>query len=131
MARVSILFLALGAVITLPACGAPPLSPKAQNIITVRDAGQVKECSSLGKIDADVGFSSGMGSAGVADNKQTRINNALREKTAELGGTHVLVDDGALAGTSQEAEAFKCGAAPATTPSTPPAAAPETAPASP
>jgi hypothetical protein len=130
MARVSILFLALGAVITLPACGAPPLSAKAQNIITVRDAGQVKECSSLGKIDADVGFSSGMGTAGASDNKQTRINNALREKTAELGGTHVLVDDGALAGTSQEAEAYKCGAA--TPPSTPPAAAePSAAPASP
>ena len=131
MARVSILLLALGAVVALPACGAPPLSPKAQNIITVRDPAQVKECSSLGKVNADVGFSAGMGGVGAADNKQTRINNALREKTAELGGTHVLVDEGSLTGTSQEAEAFKCGgtatpsggSAPAA-PATEPAAAP-------
>lgn len=137
MARVSILLLAVGAAITaLAACGAPPLSPKALNIVTVRDVAQVKECSSLGKVNADVGFSAGMGSVGASDDKQTRINNALREKTAELGGTHVLVEDSTLGGTSQEGEAYKCGSAapPATTSeaSAPPAAAdPAAAPASP
>jgi hypothetical protein len=99
------------------ACGAKPLSPQAANIVTVRDRAEVQSCQSLGKVDADVSFSSGMGSVGAADDKQTRINNELREKTAALGGTHVLTQKDAIGlGTSQEGEAFKCSsAAPAST----------------
>lgn len=91
------------------ACGAKPLSAAAANIVSVRNPSELQNCESLGKINADVSFSSGLGSSGAGDDKETRINNELREKTAQKGGTHVLLKKDALGiSTDQEGEAFKC-----------------------
>jgi len=89
-------------------CAPKPLSPAATKISMVRNKDDVKACKSLGKVTSDVSSGAGVGGVGAADNKDQKIQNDLREKTAALGGTHVLVEQSALSGTSSEAEAFAC-----------------------
>jgi hypothetical protein len=99
-------FVSLSAVgvssVILLAC-APKLSAAGANIVYVRSAADVAGCAKLGTVEA------GNFAQTTGDDPQAQARNDMRNKAADMGGTHILVDEGPgglMKATS--ADVYKC-----------------------
>ena len=67
---------------------APKLSAAGANIVYVRSAADVAGCAKLGTVEA------GNFAQKTGDDPQAQARNDMRNKAADMGGTHLLIDEG-------------------------------------
>lgn len=78
--------------------------------MVAKSVGDVTGCTKLGKVEA------GNFAQKTGDDPQANARNDLKNKAAELGGTHIVIDEGPMSlGKAHDAEVYKCekGGAPA------------------
>jgi hypothetical protein len=92
-------------VCALALAGCVSMSPAAQGVRVVRNANHVRDCTSLGEIEATSGWGGAFaGAGGLANNKAT-----LRNETAQRGGdTLLILTEQATFAPHTIGEAYRC-----------------------
>ena len=116
--------LAVGCTVVLASAAcAPKLTAAGSQVVYVRSAADVAGCQKLGTVE------SGNFAQKTGDDPQAQARNDMRNKAADMGGTHLLIDEGpggVMKATS--CDVYKCDKG--ATPGASGAAAPSAAPAS-
>ncbi len=90
---------------------APKLSATGASIMVAKTAGDVAGCAKLGKVEA------GTYATKTGDDPQAMARNDLKNKAADMGGTHIMIDEGPMnLGKAHDAEVYKCEKAGASAP---------------
>ena len=81
-----------------------------QTVQYVHDASLVNGCNRLGHVHSNVTMGGGFGgSLGANDDAQKNNRNEFKNKAAEMGGTHILIDEGpGNMSVPHDADVFKC-----------------------
>ena len=91
--------------LTLALAGCLSMTPQAENVRVVRNANEVKDCRSLGNVEATSGWGSFATAGGFANNK-----TQMRNETADRGGDALLIHTERGGGflSHSMGEAFRC-----------------------
>jgi hypothetical protein len=85
--------------------GCVSMSPAGDNVTVVRNANTVRDCTSLGEVEATSGWGGFAGAGGLENNKAT-----LRNATAQRGGdTLLILAERATFAPHTIGEAYRCG----------------------
>jgi hypothetical protein len=100
LALVASLGLSLG--LAAFAC-APKLSQGGAAIMVAKTPADVASCTKLGKVEA------GNFAEGTGQDPQANARNDLKNKAADMGGTHIMIDEGPGGlGKAKDADVYKC-----------------------
>lgn len=82
---------------------APKLTAAGAKVVYVRSAADVSGCAKLGTVEA------GNFAQTTGDDPQAQTRNDMRNKAADMGGTHILIDEGPGGVVkAKSADVFKC-----------------------
>jgi len=92
------------ALAALALAGCLSMTPQAENVRVIRNANEIRDCQSLGNVEATSGWGSVAASGGFANNKTD-----MRNETAARGGDALLIhtERGGFLAHSM-GEAFRC-----------------------